>query len=368
MYKNCRTNTGVHKEKIMTHQNPKRSGCLTRIIRLTLSFLLTTLVLLGVGYFYQRSTTAADFEQFPPPGQRVEVGGYSLHLYCTGEGSPTVVVDTGNGDFSTGWQGIQPEVAEFTRICTYDRAGYGWSDASSLPRNAANFALELHTLLSNAGEKPPFLLVGHSLGGFTVRMFANQYPDEVAGVVLVDAGHEDQLERFPPEYARLTGQQISYLSVMGFMARFGLLRVIGNTSGGADLAPPQVLKLPPDVQQVYLMMMSHPSYFDTTLAELRALPETTLQVRATHNLGDLPLIVLTAENTLGPAALQAIGMPADFDAAQIQQTWLALQAELAALSTNSENIIVKGSAHAIELDRPEVVIEAIRKVVGMTKE
>jgi len=352
----------------MTTQNPKRSGCLTRMIRLTLSLLLTLLALLAVGYFYQRRATAADFEQFPPPGKRVDVGGYNLHIYCTGEGSPTVVVDTGNGDFSTGWQGIQPEVAKFTRICIYDRAGYGWSDASPTPRSAANFALELHTLLSKAGEEPPFLLAGHSLGGYTVRVFAHQYPDEVAGMVLVDAGHEDQLERFPPEYARLAGQQTSYLSVLGFMARFGLLRMIGNTSSGADLTPLQVLKLPPDVQPVYLMMMSHPSYFDTTLAELRALPESTTQVRAIHGLGDLPLIVLTAENTLDSATLQAIGMPTDFDAAQIQQTWLALQAELTALSTNSENIIVKGSTHAIELDKPDVVIEAIRKVVGMIKE
>jgi hypothetical protein len=97
----------------------------------------------------------------------------------------------------------------------------------------------------------------------------------------VDAGHEDQLERLPPEYVRLTDQQESYFSILGFMSRFGIMRLIGNSSNGANLAPPQVLKLPTDVQPLYLMMMSHPSYFDTTLAELRALSETTAQVRAT---------------------------------------------------------------------------------------
>jgi len=115
------------------------------------------------------------------------------------------------------------------------------------------------------------------------------------------------------------------------------------------------------------MMMSHPSYFDTTLAELRALSEITAQVRTTGSLGDLPLIVLTAENTLDPAALQSMGMPDDFDAAQIQQTWFELQAELAALSTNSEHIIVKDSTHAIELDKPGVVITAILDMVKVVR-
>ena len=324
-------------------------------------------MLLLAGYAYQVKTTNNDFQQSPTPGKRVDVGGYSLHIYCTGEGSPTVVVDAGNGDFSLGWSLVQPDVAGFTRICTYDRAGYGWSDPSPKPRTAKVMAEELHTLLANAGIESPYVLVGHSLGGYNVRMFADLYPNEVAGMVLVDAGHEDQLERFPPEYSRLNEQQASYLSVMDFMARFGILRALGNSSGGADFAPPQVLKLPAEFQSVYMAMMSHPSYFDATLAEMLALKEITDQVRATGKLGDLPLFVLTAESTLDPAALQAIGLPADFDSTKIQQIWLELQAELAALSTNSEHIIVKDSAHAIQLDQPSAVIEAIRKVVEMTR-
>jgi len=228
-------------------------------------------------------------------------------------------------------------------------------------------AEELHTLLANAGIQPPYVLVAHSLGGHNVRMFADLYPDEVTGMVLVDSGHEDQLERFPPEYSRLTDQQISYFSVMAFMARFGILRALGNSSGGANFAPPQVLKMPADVQPVYMAMMSHPSYFDATLAELRSLPEINEQVRATRKLGDLPLIVLTAESTLDPATLEAIGLPADFDSSQIQQIWLELQAELAALSTNSEHIVVKDSSHAIQLDQPDVVIDAIRRMIEMTR-
>ena len=351
----------------MTTQTSALSQYLTWIPRFALWLILIIGLLLTIGYIYQRRTTAADFEQFPAPGQRVDVGGYSLHIYCTGEGNPTVVVDTGNGDFSTGWQGIQREVSKSTRICTYDRAGYGWSDSSPNPRTATQMANELHLLLVNAGIDPPYILVGQSLGGFTMRMFASQYPDEVPGMVLVDSGHEDQLERLPPEYVRLNDRQESYFSVLGFMSRFGIMRLIGNSSNGADFAPPHVLKMPTDVQPLYVMMMSHPPYFDTTLAEQRVLSETTAQVRATGSLGDLPLIVLTADSTLDPAVLQSMGLPDDFDAAQIQQTWLELQAELAELSTNSAHIIVKDSTHAIELDKPDVVIKAIRDMVEMLR-
>lgn len=351
----------------MDEQKPQRSGCLTRLVRISFWLILFISLILTAGFFYQRQTTAADFEQFPAPGQRVDVGGYSLHILCMGSGSPRVIVDAGNGDFLLGWQGIQPEVAKFTRICTYDRAGYGWSDPSPETRTAKVMAEELHTLLINAGVKPPYVLVGHSLGGYNVRMFADLYPGEMAGIVLVDAGHEDQLNRFPPEYAKLNQQQVSYLSAMRFMSRFGILRILGNSSGGANFAPPQVLKLPPEIQPVYMAMMSHPSYFAATLDEMGALPEITDQVRATHKLGDLPLIVLTAETTPDPAAMETIGMSADFDASRIQQIWFELQAELAALSTNGQQIIVEDSTHSINLDQPHAVIDAIHKVVEMMR-
>ena len=350
----------------MTTQTSAFSKLLAWMPRLALWLMLIIVLLLAIGYIYQRRTTAADFAQFPPPGQRVDVGGFSLHIYCTGEGGPTVVVDTGMGDFSTGWQGIQPEVSRSVRICTYDRAGYGWSDSSPYPRTGAQMANELHQLLVNAKIDPPYILVGHSLGGLTVRVFASQYPDEVAGMILLDSGHEDQLERLPSEYLRLNDQQESYFSVLGFMSRFGILRLIGNSSNGANMAPPQVAKMPKDVQPLYLMMLSHPSFFDTTLAELRALPEITAQVRATGSLGDLPLIVLTADSP-DDAALQSIGLGDDFPAAELQRSFNELQTELAALSTNSTQIIVKDSTHAIPLDKPDVVIKAILDMVVMVR-
>lgn len=349
----------------MEEQKSPSSGCLARIARFLIWTVSILALLLVVGYIYQRQTTAADFEQYPAPGQRVDVGGYSLHIYCTAQGSPTVIVDAGNGDFSLGWVGIQPEVAKFTRICTYDRAGYGWSDSSPNPRTAKVMAEELHSLLSNAEVDPPYVLVGHSLGGYTVRMYADLYPSEVAGMVLVDAGHEDQLKRFPPEFEKLEQQTVSYFTGGGLLARFGILRLMGRSSGGLDSAPPYVLKLPKDIQLEYMAMLSHPSYFSTAVEERRLLSETGDQVRATKKLGGLPLIVLTAETTVDPDALKAIGMPVDFASSNIQQIWYEMQAELAALSTKGEQIIVKYSTHAIQIDQPQAVIDAIHKVMEM---
>ena len=145
------------------------------------------LVLLLAGVIYEPMAEAADAKAYPPPGQMVDVGGYRMHIYCTGSGSPTVVIEAGWGDSSAAWGWVQPEVAKTTRICTYDRAGMGWSEASSQPRTAREFAKELHTLLEKANEPGPYVLVGHSLGGYTMLVYAQDYPDEVAGMVLVDA-------------------------------------------------------------------------------------------------------------------------------------------------------------------------------------
>src|SRR3984893_10985615 len=125
-----------------------------------------------------------------PPGKLVDLGGHKLHVNCTGKGNPTVVVENGLGDFSFGWILVQSKVATFTRICTYDRAGYAWSDPGPKPRTFAQLNLELHDALQKLGERGPFVLVGHSYGGPVMRNFAATYPDQVAGMVFVEAAHE----------------------------------------------------------------------------------------------------------------------------------------------------------------------------------
>ncbi len=157
-------------------------------------------ILLGlalVGYISEPLAEAADAKAYPPPGQLVDIGGYRLHINCTGSGSPTVVIDAGLGDWSTMWGFVQPEVAKTTRVCTYDRAGVGWSDAGPLPRDAAQFAKELHSLLQNANIPGPYVVVGHSLGGLSVRVFVHEYASDVAGVVLIESMNPRQLPQSP---------------------------------------------------------------------------------------------------------------------------------------------------------------------------
>ncbi len=146
---------------------------------------------------------------YPPPGQMVDVGGYRLHIHCQGEsrpGTPTVVLEAPNGEAGLVWAAVQPEVAKFTRVCAYDRAGLGWSERSPKPRTIANITDELAALLAGAGVKPPYVLVGNSIGGLYARAYAHRHPDQVTGMVLVDATHEEQELRFPAAIQRVTGR------------------------------------------------------------------------------------------------------------------------------------------------------------------
>src|ERR687898_437066 len=152
------------------------------------------LVLLLAGVVFQFVSTKIDERRYPALGEMVDVDGYSLHLNCTGEagGAPTVVMDSGLGGTVLDWQLVQPELAKSMRVCTYDRAGMGWSDPGPQPRTSQQIAGELHTLLGNAGVRGPYVLVGHSFGGTNMQVYASQYPDEVAGMVLVDSALEDE--------------------------------------------------------------------------------------------------------------------------------------------------------------------------------
>ena len=149
------------------------------------------LVLLASGATYESIASRRAALRYQAPGRLVDVGGHRLHLHCSGQGSPTVVLDTGLGMPSASWVLVQPVVAQWTRVCAYDRAGYGFSDLGPTPRTSQRIVEELHALLDRAGEPAPYVLAGHSFGGFTIRLFASRYPSQVAGLVLIDASHED---------------------------------------------------------------------------------------------------------------------------------------------------------------------------------
>ena len=311
----------------------KSRGCL-----IWLGASLATLVGLAlVGYIYEPIAEAADAKAYPPPGQMVDVGGYRLHIKCTGEGSPTVVIESGWGEMSASWGWVQPEVAKITRVCTYDRAGMGWSEASPQPRTAREFAKELHTLLEKANEPGPYVLVGHSLGGYTMLVYAHDYPEEVSGLVLIDAQDLPAADGAAPKPAPKPGMN----SLPSLLARIGVVRLLAGPLGSIQ-ALPEVDK------QAYTAYAVAPRSAQTFLDEGRGMSEGGAQARAVTSLGALPLIVLSRGK--------------DQDAKHT-----TAQADLLQLSTNSQQFFADQSGHSIHIDQPEAAVAAIVKMVELAR-
>jgi pimeloyl-ACP methyl ester carboxylesterase len=294
--------------------------------------------LMLLGALYESFAEAADRRAYPPPGRLVDVGGYRLHINCVGTGGPTVVIEAGAGDWSATWSSwVQPGVAGTTRVCTYDRAGLGWSDPGPLPRTAGQFALELHTLLQRAGIPGPYVLVGHSLGGLTVRLFAHAYPADVAGVVLVDAMHPDQATHAAPTTPPQAPARASDLSIATLPARVGVLRLLAWPLGFKS-------GLSPAVADAFVAYSVTPRNLQTTLDESAGIGASLAQASAVASLGDLPLIVVSR------------GAGHDED-------WRRMQVDLLRLSSDSEHLIAEQSGHNVQLDQPETAVEAIATMV-----
>jgi pimeloyl-ACP methyl ester carboxylesterase len=317
-----------------------------------------------VGMAYQTIGSARDKRRFPPPGQMVDVGGYCPHIHSIGEGSPTVVFESALGSSSLSWALVHSDVAKFTRACSYDRAGLGWSGADPMPRTAQRIVKELHTLLTNARTKGPYVLVGHSFGRLTARLYAAQYPEEVVGMVLVDPADPSQwLQMTAGQRKRLeTGARLSRRG--GVLARLGIARLIAFlVSAGAlgiarfsvslvsgdalnrvaerILAP--VKKLPSELWPMLRAIWVQPKFFEALASEMEYFPESAAQVAATGDYGDIPLVVLSAGD---PTTAQTMEQEA-----------------VARLSSNGKIIIVPNSGHWIQLDQPQFVIDAIREVL-----
>ncbi|NTU55387.1 MAG: alpha/beta hydrolase, partial [Anaerolineales bacterium] len=187
-------NTTNDQKDVQVKPTGKRRSCLGCLGRGVIGLLALLAILMIVGTIYESGAMANDLKQYPMPGKLIDMGGYRIHLYCTGErtaSQPTVILESATGAASPDWGLVQPEISKITRVCSYDRAGYGWSDKGPLPRTSKYLAEELHTLLTMSGEEGPYVLVGHSFGGHVIRLFAHQYPQEVVGVVLVDARPEE---------------------------------------------------------------------------------------------------------------------------------------------------------------------------------
>jgi pimeloyl-ACP methyl ester carboxylesterase len=302
-----------------------------------------------------------------PPGRLIDVGGFRLHLHCMGASAPVVVFDAALGASSISWTLVQPQVASFARACTYDRAGFGWSDAGPLPRTAATIADELHSLLLRAGEPPPFVLVGHSFGALVMRIFAARHPASAAGLVLVDPAHpEDWVDPSPD--ARASIERGRRLCKQGERAaRLGVARAVAALVNIGALSPARVLarvvsrgglqrndesilapmwKLPAEARRPLRFFWTQPKFFEALGSQIDAIGTSAAEVlRESTTFGDLPVTTISSTNP--PAARRQ------------------RQDALAARSTRGTHIIASNSGHWIPLDQPEIVVDAIRAIVNV---
>ena len=299
------------------------------------------LFLLLVGYIYEPIAEAADAKAYPPPGELVDVGGYRLHINCTGTGSPTVIIDAGLGDWSTGWGFVQPEVAKTTRVCTYDRAGWAWSEAGPLPRDATQFAKELHTLLKNADIPGPYIMVGHSLGGLTVRVFVHDYAEEVIGIVLIDSMTTQQFAQSPTDVQPRLNTQSRPFNPLVLLGRLGIVRLLGKPLGILTDEVPN--------PEAYNALSVRPQNIQAFIDDSRGMPAAGMQASAVKSFGNLPLIVLTARLNDIPG-------------------WPVWQKELLQLSSNSQQLFAENSGHNIEFDEPDAAVKAILLMVEQVRQ
>lgn len=340
----------------------RRARRLRRIVIAVTAFLATAGAVLLVAGAQAKAALRA---RYPPPGSLVDLGGYRLHLYCEGSGSPTVILEAGVGDPAVKWERVRPDVARVTRTCAYDRAGLGWSDASPTPRTAENIVSELHALLSRAPVEGPYILVGHSLGGALVRLYAHTYPQGVAGMVLVDSAHEDQFSRFPAavvESADRTDRQIEReANHMRPYVRLGVAALVIDRF-------PFDLPLPPIAVEAYRSFFAVDTRMkDTEVAEVHAFRGNLARIRAAHitTVGNIPLLVLTHGRPdrvfSDPAVPEDARQQAEIASRQ-------MQSELARLSPQGQLVVAKESGHYIQLDEPRIVIEAIERVVKQVRD
>lgn len=333
------------------------------------SALFGFVLLVAVGGFTYEQIGRARDAAHPPPrvGQAIDIGGRTLNLYCSGEGSPTVILETGGNEPGYSWSWVQPKIADFTRACWYDRAGVGWSDPPSAPRTSASVTSDLHETLQRAGVLPPYILVGASIGGEYARVYTAHYPSDVAGLVLVDSTHPDQQE--PPFMLGMSARMspnVRHLicAALPVLARFGVLRFAASRMGG-----PVRSQFSPQ-QDTLAKLEAQPKALETDAEQACAAtdggkvvpnggggnPDLDGAARNAGSLGDRPLVVLTAGRYWAPAGLEK-------EAAEYHEIWVhQLQASLTRLSTRGRQVVV--DAHHDMSEAPAVVATAARQVVN----
>ena len=316
---------------MQTPEKARIGGALAAI-----ALVLTVAIAVGIGY--EQVGRRRDRERFPRIGRPVDIGGRTLNIYCSGEGSPAVVLESDALEPGYSWVSIQKQIAKVTRACWYDRAGYGWSDPGPSPHTSVRSAMDLHELLRGAGLRPPYLLVGDRFGSLNVRVYNRLYQDDVAGMIFVDPIDEEE------ERMGMAGRLPFHLGyppdlVLRTVNRIGLMRLLqhGNRRGTA----PKGLT---DDERARLSGLEREPKMRTAFLAEQGFSASLEEVRSAGGLGNRPLILLRSEDSFeSPSGSGAT--------------------KLARLSTRGRQMVVQGSGHDIQYEAPEAVVASVREVV-----
>jgi len=322
------------------------------------------LVLLAIGWIYQRAGSSLDARRCPPPGRLVDVNGTRMHIRVAGQGEPTVVFEAGIAASSVSWRPVQDAVAGFVSTASYDRAGFAWSGRAARALSPDEMVGSFRQLLAQVGLTPPFVLVGHSFGALLVRIYADLWPEEVAGLVLVDPALVAEWSNPTPQRLRMLSRGIALSRRGALLARIGFVRLsLSMLTRGARALPKlisqlssgkghsvserlvgEVRKLPPELWPAVQSHWCRPESFESMARHLEALPATAARVAKTKPIGALPVTVISG--------------------AHLTTEQIAEHTAIAASSQRGRHVTAEGSGHWVHLDRPAVVIEAIREIVS----
>ncbi len=337
---------------------PTRSPVLRWVKRIVLGLVGLILVAGIVGTIWEAVSWRSTLAQYPTPGKLVDIGGRKMSIDCRGTGSPTVIFEAGldlGGEI--GWSLVHDSVALNTRACAYNRAGIVWSEPSPAPHNAGTVANDLHTLLTAAGEKGPYVLVGHSLGGPYIMSYTKRYGSDVAGLVFVDASHPEQVGRMKAVVGRkLEAPGMGLMKLAAGLSWTGIVRAMSGNVKMAKVPNERVLAL-----QAYL-----PRSLGQMLMEMESLDAIFAEAGTFRTLGDRPVVVLTAMAPMDSNTRKGMGITEE-TAKKFQAEWKTMHDEEASWSSRSRHELVPDATHYIQLDRPDVVIRAVREVIDSVR-
>jgi pimeloyl-ACP methyl ester carboxylesterase len=318
--------------------------------------ILSVALIVAAGALFQFLMVLWESHRYPPPGELVDIGGLRLHINCTGSGSPAVILEAGPNDSSVIWQLVQPEISRFTRVCSYDRAGFGWSDAPNEPRSSLNIANELARLLTRAAVPGPYVLVGHDFGTLDLRVFAARHRQEVAGMVFVDSVHPDIHHRPPFNVVAQSSLRSFYYHLLPWTVPLGLPRILGWCRNNFTFPnqPKQWDQFVPEAAGQYCRLQSWRA------EEAQVTDENGSFYANTGPLGDMPLIVLSHD----PQVNDFGGFFSPADLVKAERAWMEMQDELRGLSSRSQRIVAKGSPHWVQIYRPELVAVQVQEIVN----